>query len=290
MTTVTTLMPVFNGEAFVEEAVESVLGQRGVDVELIVIDDGSEDSTPEILAKYGDSIRVIRQENSGHVKARNMGATVARGDWLAFLDADDYWLPDKLAKQLALAGEDAGMVYTNRRNFGSIERVGNTATDAYPLWEGNLFQPLLFGNFVTVSSAIIRRDVFLELGGFDESLLVCEDWDLWLRFSEAGGVARVCQEPLTCYRWHASSMTNNQQRMCAGRVKVLERALATARGRSLDQRTVRRARASVWQCSAWYAAPCLPVTALRWYLRAAMYWPWERSVYKQMAKCALAIG
>ena len=101
MPTVSVLIPVYNGEAFVENAIRSALDQRDVDVEVIVIDDGSVDRTPAVLAQFGDRIRVLRQQNAGHVVSRNNGSRLARGDWLAFLDADDEWLPDKLEHQVA---------------------------------------------------------------------------------------------------------------------------------------------------------------------------------------------
>jgi glycosyltransferase involved in cell wall biosynthesis len=286
--TVSVLIPVYNGADYIENAVQCVLHQKDVTVEVIVIDDGSTDRTPEILRTFGDAIRVVRQANAGHVRARNHGATFARGDWLAFLDADDEWLPEKLVRQLARADGRAGLVYTDRQNFGEIGRIHELASEAVPLFEGDVFEPLLLGNFITVSSGLIRRDWFDRLGGFDDTLLVCEDWDLWLRFSAAGGWTAVCREPLTRYRWHADSMTFNQERMCAGRLKVVHKALATPRGRTLSHAARRRALAATWRTSAWYAAPSQPWTALKWYWRAFRWWPLDRSVYRGAAKCCLA--
>jgi glycosyltransferase involved in cell wall biosynthesis len=287
MVTVSTLIPVYNGEEFIAEAVDSVLDQNGVDVEIIVIDDGSTDSTPNILEGYGDRIRVLRQKNSGHVNARNNGANLAKGEWLAFLDADDMWLPDKLQKQLAIVGRSVGMVYTGRENFGDIDRVKVTA--AHDLLEGNLFEPLLLGNFITLSSVIMRKNWFDRAGGFDEHYATCEDWDLWLRFSAAGSETAVVCEPLTRYRWHANAMTNNQDRMCDGRLKVLECALASERAKSLPFSIVHKSRASAWHCSAWHAMPSSRMKALWWCFRSAWQWPWDSSTYKLMVKCCLGI-
>jgi glycosyltransferase involved in cell wall biosynthesis len=284
---VSCLIPVYNGAAYVRQAIDSVLAQRDADVEVIVIDDESTDETPAILREYGGRIRTFRQKNVGHVAARNNGARIASGEWLAFLDADDVWLPEKLAKQLAAADDSVGMVYTDRENFGDIARVATVASASGPLHEGDLFEPLLFGNFVTVSSAMMRREWFDRLGGFDGELLVCEDWDMWLRFAAAGGMAAVCREPLTRYRWHPGAMSNNQVRMCEGRLKVLGRALALPRAKRLRPSVARQALAASWRCSAWYAQPGQPWTALRWYLKAACYWPWDLGVYKGMVKCCL---
>jgi len=287
MPTVSVLIPVYNGADYVANAIYSVLHQRAVDVEAIVIDDGSTDGTPQVLAAFGDRIRVLRQANAGHVKARNQGARIARGEWVAFLDADDEWLPDKLAKQLALTNDRTHLVYTERLNFGDLERVQERQSAGVRLYEGDVFEQLLLGNFLTVSSAIMRKSVYDRLGGFAEELLVCEDWDMWLRYSAEGGLVGLCREPLTRYRWHGGSMTNNLQRMLEGRLKVVRRALALPRGQQVSRALARRAIASVWETSAWYAAPVSSLQGLGWYLHAALKWPWKLSVYKAMLKCCL---
>lgn len=289
MTLVTTIIPAYNAADFIREAVDSALAQTHTDHEIIVVDDGSKDNTGSILATYGDRIRVLKQTNAGHVAARNNAAKMASSEWLAFLDADDAWLPSKLEKQLAIARGDVGMVYTDRKNFGATERVSERASSQTVLWDGDLFEKLLLGNFVTVSSVIIRKDWFEQLGGFDPTLLVCEDWDLWLRFSAQGGMAGVVHEPLTCYRWHGASMTNNQTRMCEGRLKVLERALGSPRGNQVAKRIHNKAKAMVWKCSAWYATPWHKSTAVKWYAKSALYWPWDIEVYKSIIKCSLGV-
>jgi glycosyltransferase involved in cell wall biosynthesis len=291
MATVSVLIPAYNASAYIRQAVTSALNQRDVDVEVLVIDDGSTDDTPKILEEFGDSIRVLRQKNAGHVKARNNGSRLARGEWLAFLDADDEWLPDKLAKQLARADEKTSVVYTDRVNFGDIGRVAERQSNGQRLWEGDIFERLLLvGNFITVSSVIIRKSVFERLGGFEEELLVCEDWDLWLRYTAQGGLIGLCPEGLTRYRWHAGAMTNNLERMLHGRLKVVQRALALPRGQLLTRSVVRRALAREWEISAWYAAKVHRKKALAWYLQAARHWPWNLSTYKAMLKCLLGRG
>jgi glycosyltransferase involved in cell wall biosynthesis len=288
MVTVSVLIPVYNGAEFVSTAISSALNQRNIEVEVIVIDDGSTDATPAVLASFGDRIRVLRQSNAGHVKARNNGAKIAQGDWLAFLDADDDWLPDKLAKQLARVEGSIGMVYTERMNFGETDRVTGNQSDTQELLDGDIFEQLLVqGNFVTVSSVIIRKSIYEQLGGFEESLLVCEDWDMWLRYTAQGGLVGVVREPLTRYRWHPGAMTRNLQRMLEGRLKVVERTLALPRGQQVSRAVARRAVARCWEISAWYAAPVQTRLALAWYLRSAWHWPWNMLVYKTILKCCV---
>ncbi len=187
--TVTVIIPAHNAAAYLKQAVDSALGQRGVDVEVIVIDDGSTDETWDVMKGYGDAIRTARVVKGGPYKARNHGARLAAGVWLAFLDADDEWLPDKLAKQLALTEDGTEFVYTDCINFGEATHHKERESDSQRLWEGDVFEPLLLANFITLSSVLISRTAFERLGGFSEDLLGVMDWDLWLRYTAQGGRA-----------------------------------------------------------------------------------------------------
>ena len=251
MSLVSTIIPAYNAARYIREAIDSALAQQGIEQEVIVVDDGSTDETWQILQTYGSRIRCLRQQNSGAAAARSRGLYLARGEWIAFLDADDVWEHEKLKTQLALATDAVGMVYTDRLNFGRIARVAETASAASTLWDGDIFEQLLLENFVTASSAIIRKHWLDRIGGFDGSLLCCEDWDLWLRFSAAGGLTRVVRKPLTHYRWHSASKTNSHIAMCMHRCSVLERALRSPRGARVNRRIARAARANVWSDSAW---------------------------------------
>jgi glycosyltransferase involved in cell wall biosynthesis len=285
--TVSTIIPVYNGAAYLRQAIDSVLAQRDVSVELIVIDDGSTDDTWQVLESYGDALHKERQANAGPAQARNLGARRATGEWLAFLDADDEWLPDKLARQLELAGQQAGLVYTDRRNIGTCTHVAELQSASVPQYEGDIFEPLLRDNFITMSSVLMHRDWFARLGGFADGVYGCDDWDLWLRYAAVGGLVRLCREPLTLYRWHANSISTNQERMCASRLAVIQRALASPRGQRVSRCLAPQALAGAWQCSALQAAPARRWQAIAWYLRSATYWPWNVDVYKGMVKCCL---
>jgi glycosyltransferase involved in cell wall biosynthesis len=290
MCTFSVIIPAYNAVAFVGDAVRSALAQQGVDLEVLVIDDGSTDDTPRVLAQFGNAIRTIRQANAGHIQARAAGARAARGEWLAFLDADDVWLPEKLAKQLALADEETGLVYTDRVLFGDTSRVTVRLSDLYELSEGDVFEQLLLNNFITVSSVIMRKNWFERLHGFDPAPFGSEDWDLWLRYAAAGGKVRACREPLTRYRLSAGSMTSRYELMTRGRLKVIERALQLPRGRSLPRPFVRRVLFNVWLDSAWQAAVLRPRKAMAWYLRALFYAPLDPRPYKGLIKCCLGRG
>ncbi len=288
---VSTIIPVYNGAAYVAESVASALAQRGVTHEVIVIDDGSTDDTQEVLRQFGDAIRVLLKPNGGCASARNAGARVARGEWLAFLDADDEWLPDKLAKQLVLADNETLLIYTDRFNFGHCDGVPERLSESLRPLDGDVFEPLLLGNFMTVSSALMRHDVFESLGGFYECLLVCEDWDLWLRYAATGMRVGVCNEPLMRYRIHPSSISQNSAKMLQGRLEVLSRAFALPTARDLSWSVRRQAISRVWEWSAGGAATIgQRRRALSWYFRASLYWPFNAALYKGMVKCCLGMA
>jgi glycosyltransferase involved in cell wall biosynthesis len=284
---VSTIIPSYNAARYVASSITSALAQEGVTTEIIVVDDGSTDETWQVLEGFGDRIRKVRQQNSGPARSRNHGAQLASGEWLAFLDADDEWVPDKLARQIALADERTAIVYSDRANVGACERVAGRLSDCVQFFEGDAFEPLLIGNFITTSSVIMRREWFDRLGGFDEGFCGCEDWDLWLRCTAAGGCLRVCQDPLVRYRWHPCSISHKFEHMLNERIQVIERNAALPRGRQVPRRVVRKAIAGAWQCSAWFLAPTHRTRAIGWYLRSAWHWPWDLGVYKGIVKCCL---
>jgi glycosyltransferase involved in cell wall biosynthesis len=286
---VSVIVAAFNASAYIADAVQSALASRDVSLEVIVVDDDSTDTTWDILREFGESIRAVRQAKGGAYRARNLGASLARGEWLAFLDSDDLWTDNKLASQLSLASAGTDLIYTDTENIGEVDRVKRHQSDSTPLFEGDVFEPLLLNNFIALSSVLIRKRSFFELGGFAEYRSGTQDWDLWLRYAAAGGRVGLVREPLTKYRIHAGQMTKRLALRMADRVAVVERALTSPRGLTVSSSTARQARANVWQIGAWLAAPSEPRTAIVWYLRAARHWPWNMALYKGIVKCALGI-
>jgi glycosyltransferase involved in cell wall biosynthesis len=283
---VTVIIPNFNGKAYVADSVNCALASAGVAVEVIVVDDESTDGSLALLEAYGDRITLLRQRRGGPYRARNLAAAQARGQWLAFLDADDEWLPEKLAKQLALARDPVAMVYTDRDNFGDLSRSRQRQSDSVQLYDGDVFEPLLSGNFITLSSVLIRKDRFESLGGFSIEQHGVQDWDLWLRYSAAGGRVALCREPLTRYRIHDAQMTNDMQQRARDRETVLRRALDSPRGQQVPKALARKALSSLWELAAWHAAD-QPWQAIKWYLKAASYQPFKLSAYKGVVRSVL---
>jgi glycosyltransferase involved in cell wall biosynthesis len=212
------IIPAYNAERFLRQAVESALAQTYPNVEVIVIDDGSKDGTRQLadeLAKGDSRLRVITQQNAGVGAARNRGIAEARGEFIAPLDADDFWYPEKLTRQigeLETRGERWGMAYCWSR---SVDEEGKIS-DSLPHWpvEGDVFQALLYRNIIgNASVPLFRTSALREVGGFrtraeQAGAQGCEDWDLTLRVA-AKYLAVGVPEYLVAYRQIAGTMTSN---------------------------------------------------------------------------------
>ncbi|TWT89737.1 Chondroitin synthase [Pseudobythopirellula maris] len=185
---VSIIVPIYNSVAYLAQALESALGQTHARLEVIAVDDGSSDSPESVIERFQDDprLRFLRQENAGPHAARNHGVSLAGGDYIAFLDADDWWLPEKLSKQLARfeGREGLGVVYSGRDWCDAEGRLYDT--DQAPLRIVRRDRPvaeLLLGNVVPMSTAVVSRGVLDAVGPFDESLPCASDWDYWLRAS-----------------------------------------------------------------------------------------------------------
>lgn len=288
MPTVSVIIPAYNAEQFIADTVQSVLDQTFQDFEIIVVDDGSKDGTVAALGAFGDRIQVHCQSNAGVAKARNNGVRLARGTWIAFLDADDLWLPTKLEKQLALSG--VPMSYTDRLNIGQRGDLPDVQSTVRPMHSGDIFLPLLLeGNFITNTSVLIRRDLFQELGGFYTGLNGTEDWDLWIRVAERNPVGFI-PEQLVKYRFHNGGISNNYARMNRDRMEVLTRAFQLDRSATLSWKVRRQIRAETWRQNGWDAGRSgARWNALAGYARAAAAWPLYGGPYKEALKVCLNV-
>jgi len=212
------IIPAYNAERFLRQAVESALAQSYPNLEVIVIDDGSTDGTRRLadeLANADARVRVFTQENAGVGAARNRGIAEARGKYVAPLDADDFWYPEKLSRQIALLeerGDRWGLAYCWSR---SVDENG-TVSDPLPHWpvEGDIFQALIYRNIIgNASVPLFRSEALREVGGFrtraeQNGAQGCEDWDLTLRVA-ARYLGVGVPEYLVAYRQIAGTMTSN---------------------------------------------------------------------------------
>jgi glycosyltransferase involved in cell wall biosynthesis len=230
---VSVVIPAYNADWCVAKAIDSVLAQDFRDFEVIVVNDGSTDDTVAVLAGYGEMIRAVHQANGGLSSARNAGIRAALGDLVAFLDADDWWLPGKLSRQVELmaARPEVGFSSTAAR----VEDPDGSLLNlwACPQWEG-AFLAHLFGELACVagsgSAVMVRRGLFDQAGGFDESLRSLEDIDMWLRLAAVTDYACI-PEPLAVILKRLGSMSRNLDvmREAAVRVMTKNRALLPRR-------------------------------------------------------------
>jgi len=187
--TVSVIIPTYNRAHLVGRAIRSVLNQTYQDFEIIVVDDGSTDNTEEVVKGFNDDrIRYIwHDENRGGAAARNTGIKAAQGEYIAFLDSDDEWLPEKLEKQVKAfedALPDVGVVYTD---FRRLDKRGDKELRFAKVMRevsGDIHRDLLEGNFIGTPTALVRRECFDKVGMFDERLPRLQDWELWIRISK----------------------------------------------------------------------------------------------------------
>ncbi|APZ93194.1 glycosyltransferase family 2 protein [Fuerstiella marisgermanici] len=284
---VTVVMPVYNGESHLAEAIDSALGQIACTVEIIVIDDGSTDASASIIQAYGAPIRYIKQANAGPAAARNLGVSMASYPWIAFLDADDIWEPNKLQLQLK-AAQDSGspFIYTNCRNFGD-DRVSEERPPDTGSRDLSTLERLLLDNFITLSSVLVRRDLLQSVGGFRTDHHGTEDWDLWLRIAQIETRMAFVAEPLTRYRWQPESLSKDHLHMASCRQQTLEEAITKSSDSSTGWKLLRQARANVMATSAWFAEDELPRQSLIWYCQSLLQWPFCAARWKATIKTAV---
>ncbi len=214
--TVSVVMGVYDAAPFVGEAVASVLAQTYSAFELIVVDDGSRDDTVRVVERIQDRrVRLIRGAHRGPAQARNAGLEAARGTFIAFLDGDDVWHPAQLQSHVdvLLANPAVDLAFSRSRY---IDARGNPLALPVRRTEGFVsFEALLEDNVIgNGSSVVVRRSALDRLGGFDESLSACIDYDLWLRVAAAGDRKVICiPEVLTSYRRHPTQITSDWRRM-----------------------------------------------------------------------------
>ena len=226
MPEVSVIIPSYNSARYLADAVDSVLSQSFRDLEVLVIDDGSTDDTATVARRYRRPVRYLRQENQGVAVARNRGIAESLGRYIAFLDADDTWLPAKLEAQLEALGKNPGYraCYTAFTVVSSqlapiqVSRSNRRA--------GTLEDLLLRGNVIgSICTVLCERSLLESAGGFDPSLSQCADWDMWTRLAVFTEFLYV-DRPLVTYRQHTANMSRNAALLEQDSLRVLEKGFA----------------------------------------------------------------
>lgn len=249
---VSVIIPTYNRAGLVQEAVASVLDQTWRDFEILVVDDGSTDGTPEALSSWR-AVRVLRcRRRQGVAAARNLGVAQAQGEWLAFLDSDDLWLPKKLAQQMAYLQEHPALLLcqTDEAWVRRGVRVNKPAT--HRKVGGRIFLPSLERCLVSPSAVILHRRLLADHGGFDEDLPAAEDYDLWLRLTWRYDVGLV-PEPLVIKRGGHPDQLSRQWGLDRFRIRSLEKLLKEP---GLPESYARAARRTLAAKCAIYAQGC----------------------------------
>jgi glycosyltransferase involved in cell wall biosynthesis len=226
---VSVIIPAFNAAETIGLTLESLCAQTHENFEAIVVDDGSTDDTAAIVRKFCDAdprFIFAAKPHSGLPGTRNAGIEIARGEFIAFLDADDVWLPGKLARQMDLfrANPRVNLAFTNFFIWDGERDLLVYYRDSRPLPDGDVSRQLLFSSVFGISSVVLRRAAF---GGdclFDASLRDgSEDWDLWLRLAGRGLFVRGTREPLMRYRRWPGNMSNRKLKMAESELRVVEK-------------------------------------------------------------------
>ncbi len=200
---VSAIIPVYNGEAFLEDAVESIREQDYEPLEIIIVDDGSTDNTKEVAAGFGKEVRYVYHPNMGLPATRNRGLKMARGNVIAFLDVDDLWGKDKLKIQIPLLKESPFTeIVLGHTQILMLKGISD-GKHIFDEWA----DPVLA---MSVWSALFRRSVFDKVGLFDETQRYCDDWDWFMRARELGVEMLIHKEVIHLYRRHDQNMTNQQ--------------------------------------------------------------------------------
>lgn len=249
----TVVIPVYNGERYIRTAIESVLAQTGCTFELIVVDDGSTDGTSRLIQSYRSRLRYFRQENRGVSQARNYGIEQAQGQYVAFLDADDYCLPHKLAHQLALFQQnpELGIVHSG---WQRVDAVGALLGEVCP-WQR--FPDLdlttwLLHKPVLPSAMMFKRQWLIQVGGLDPRLAAAEDVDLVWRLAIAGCKSQWLRQVTTAYRQHGQSAMGNGQVQADCLAIVLDKAFSHPRLPTEARLIECKVRYSTLVWAAWY--------------------------------------
>jgi len=285
---VSIIIPAYNAEQYLSQSLESALNQSYQDLEVIVVDDGSTDKSVAIAQEYGSRVKLFQQRNLGAATARNCGVKLSKGQWIAFLDSDDIWAASKIERQLDHCGDlswsHSDWFFIGHNQDGTIK-----GSDRAPKFGGDVLSKLIVDNFIGTSTVMVRREVFLEVGGFDDSLRALQDWDLWLRIANHYEIAYL-PEPLVQYRVRPSSTSRSPRKTKPYHMELIQRIFAREGVGASMQHLKRRTLAQSYGVLSiiaedsgdpWFAFSCA--------LRSAWYSPKDLYRWKCIARTALRL-
>ena len=279
---ISAVIPAYNAAGFLPRCLESVFAQTLKPEEVLVVDDGSTDNTAALAEALGAA--VIRRQNGGLSAARNTGIKVASSEWIALLDADDRWAPEKLERQAACAGSDTVLVYTGVKMFDDAGVLG----EGYAIDAVSARKMLRYCNPITPSSVLARREALMQDGGFREDIRACEDWEMWYRLQRLGQFVAV-PDALTDYYVYPNSLSANPARMLQALDQIIDTTLLSGL-QGFDRWAWKHRIRAVQLCSAGLIARDNKLKdELQYMFRSLCAWPspfWETKRYAMFAVSA----
>ena len=222
---ISVIIPTFNRKKTLGRAIQSVMNQSLSPFEILIIDDGSNDGTKEWVKESPQDIKYIYQNNQGVSSARNKGIKYAYGDWIAFLDSDDEWLPNKLYEQVKAIGSNPEIKFFHTNEIWIRNGVRVNQMKKHKKYGGYIFEKCLDICRVSPSSVLIKKEIFDDIGTFDESLRVCEDYDLWLRITSKYPVVFLDIPLIYKYGGHAGQLSKVNDGIESYRIQSLEKII-----------------------------------------------------------------
>ncbi len=294
MPRVSVVIPTFNCERFIRRTVGSALRQTYRDFEIIVVDDGSTDGTQAVLAEYGEALHYIKQANQGASAARNAALSRATGEYIAYLDADDLWHPEKLAHQVEYldANPSCGFVHTevaviDEQDSVLYARFNKETGRTVP--QGKCLRDILQRSHIQTLTVLERRSAFDRAGKFDLRLPVAQDYLHWIQVTLQGYEVGYLPEPLGQYRWRAGSLMSSQRRLLGDFTKIYEILLAEDRLEDVHGSEVRRLidtqlYTNQRQLAYLERLECSGAVARRRLRQLVQQWPFRLELYLDLAK------
>ena len=222
---ISVIIPTYNRKKTLARAIQSVINQSLSSFEILIIDDGSNDGSEEWVKENFQNIKYIYQNNRGVSSARNIGIENANGDWVAFLDSDDEWLPNKLHEQVKAIDSNPEVKFFHTNEIWIRNGVRVNQMKKHKKYGGYIFEKCLDICRVSPSSVLIQKEVFDNIGVFDESLRVCEDYDLWLRITSKYPVAFLDVPLIYKYGGHADQLSKVNDGIESYRIQSLEKII-----------------------------------------------------------------
>ena len=226
---VSVVIPTFNRIKLLERAVNSVIRQTKDPYEIIVVDDGSDDDSSEMVKQKFGSVILIRQENCGVSAARNRGIETSKGDWIALLDSDDEWEPNKLEKQINALNKDPDCFFSHTNETWIRNGVRVNQGKRHKKYGGYIFDKCLDICRISPSSALFKKSILEHVGLFDNELHVCEDYDLWLRITREHKILFIDEPLIIKYGGHSDQLSKNIDGIEIYRIRSLEKLLRNKR-------------------------------------------------------------